>query len=87
MASLQLYVHHVSFSHAVAGLAISPNCMHDMLWSQGATRVDKRFLTHLAEYLGKESYKEWADDVKNAEDWQVSLDAIAGYMQLHFVRK
>lgn len=38
---------------------------------QGATRVDQRFLTHLAEYLGPESCKEWKEDVKNAEDWQV----------------
>lgn len=41
---------------------------------QGATRVDKRFLNHLTDYLGEESYKEWADDVSNAEDWQVGAN-------------
>lgn len=48
------------------------NCAISCL--QGATRVDKRFLNHLTDYLGEDPYKEWADDVSNAEDWQVGAN-------------
>jgi hypothetical protein len=43
-----------------------------LLLLQGATRVDARFLEHLASQLGGDTYKEWAADPSNAADLLVT---------------
>jgi hypothetical protein len=39
-----------------------------LLLLQGATRVDARFLEHLAGKLGEDAWADWADDPANAGD-------------------
>ena len=35
--------------------------------------LDDRFIHHLRQLVGADSFDEWAQDPLNSEDWQVSL--------------